>query len=428
MSRLLRFLPVWVGLIHLVGAITEPGNSYLWDVLLYNAILTCSALWAAYKREWIIATAIGCWTLGSIFSNYSQWSGMGYLLLYPLLFFYILRSQQLKALTKPQILDSLIITLGISSLLTSVALSATSNARSSLEVFLLTLYPIGDLLLIASLIVVGMRNGITAEYSLLMSAILIFTISDIGYLWLFSNDRYVVGGLVDEGWLLALLLTSTFPKLIHHRTRALNTYPAIFLALGLSLSILGWFSLSPQQNSELALLPAIITLLLAFIRMAVALEEAEQGKIHKELSVTDELTGVGNRREFFARLKSLPRDGSWELLLLDLNRFKEVNDLHGHSAGDLVLREVAHRFQAVLPTSSYLARLGGDEFAALIERQGQSAHELVERLHRCLTTPIYVGQHPLLLTVSVGTTAITSAENPVEQADNQMYLAKRSPH
>lgn len=425
MSPLSRFLPVWAGLGHLVVAMTTPGSRYLWDVLLYNGLLACSAIWATYKREWIIALAIASWTFGSIFSAYSLWSSLGYLLIYPLLFFYILNSQQLKALTKPQILDSLIIALGISSLLASVALSATSNARSSLEVFLLTLYPIGDLLLIASLILVGIKNGMSGEYFLLMSVIIIFTISDLGYLYLFSTNSYAVGGVVDEGWLIALLILTLSPKLSQKRTRALNTYPAIFLALGLSLSILGWFSLRPSQNSNFALLPAIITLLLAFIRMAIALDEAEQGKIHQELSVTDELTGVGNRRDFFARLDKLPRDGSWALLLLDLNRFKEVNDIYGHSAGDLVLREVAHRFTSVLPDGSYLARLGGDEFAALVERGERGAHELGERLQLALTTPIYIGDSPLSVRVSIGITAITEIENPLERADGQMYLEKR---
>lgn len=259
-----------------------------------------------------------------------------------------------------------------------------------------------------------------------MSIILLFTVSDIGYLWLFSHDQYVVGGLVDEGWLLALLLSAATPKLTKNRARELNTYPPIFLALGLSLSILGWYSFNPTQISEFALVPSIITLLLAFIRMALALEEAEQGKIHKELSVTDELTGVGNRRAFFERLAQIPADGSWSLLLMDLDRFKEINDAHGHSAGDYVLREVAHRFHSVLPEGSYLARLGGDEFSALVQRESEGARDLARRLQVALTTPIYVGESSLLLTASVGVSAITAEENPLERADAQMYEAKRA--
>lgn len=436
--QLARFTPFLAGVVHLAIAVALPGSSFFWDILTYNALLVLTALWLLVKGERLIAMAISAWTLGSIFSSIadsalltlsvaaSLWGGVGYLLLYPLLFFYIVKSQQLKALTKSQILDSLIITLGLSALLTTLALSATSNARSSAEFFLLTLYPIGDLMLIASLTLIGIRSGTSKEYFLLMSAIVLFTTSDIGYLWLFSNDQYAVGGLVDEGWLLALLLCATTPKLDQSRVREMNTYPPIFLALGLSLSILGWYSLHPNQNSELALIPSIITLLLAFSRMALALEEAEQGKIHKELSITDELTGVGNRREFFARLKKLPLDGSWSLLLLDLDNFKAVNDVHGHSAGDRALREVAHRFQAVLPAGSYLARLGGDEFAAVVQRRGEGAAELSERLQMALTTPIYAGEVPLLLTVSVGIAAVTPSENPLEHADAQMYQAKRA--
>jgi len=428
-GQLPRFIPVLLGALHLIVTVAEPGSSFISDIFLYNALLIVAALWAFFRGERLISSAILSWTLGSIFSVYTAsplWSGMGYLMIYPLFFFYILRSQQLKAVTKSQILDSMIITLGISSLLTILALSATSNARSSGEVFLLTLYPIGDLLLIASLTLVGIRGGISKEYFLLMSAIVLFTISDIGYLWLFSHDQYVVGGIVDEGWLIALLLSASTPQLTKSFARELNTYPPIFLALGLSLSTLGWYSFNPTQISEFALVPSIITLLLAFIRMALALEEAEQGKIHKELSVTDELTGIGNRREFFNRLAQIPADGSWTLLLMDLDRFKEINDAHGHSAGDYVLREVAHRFRSVLPEDSYLARLGGDEFSALVRRESEGARDLARRLQLALTTPIYVGESSLLLTSSVGVSAITAEENPLECADAQMYEAKRA--
>lgn len=430
-----RFLPALAGLVHLVVTVTTSGSSTFWDICIYNGILLATSLWLGFRHEWILAAAIGTWTLGSSYSSLvglthinisSTWSGIGYLIFYPLLFFYILRSQQFRQLTRSQVLDSLIITIGISSLLALLALSATSHADSLSEFFLLTLYPIGDLLLIFLLILVGLRNGISAEYFLLFSAIAIFTISDLGYLWLFSQDRYSVGGLVDEGWLIALLLCASVPKLPRTSDRSFNTYPPIFLALGLSLSMLGWFSLNPRQVSGFVLLPAIATLLLAFIRMALALEEAEQGKIHKELSVTDELTGVGNRREFLQRLRETPLDGSRTLLLLDLDGFKAINDQFGHSAGDLILREVAHRFRAALPEQSYLARLGGDEFGVLTDRPSERSNELRARLELALATPLYIGERALALTVSIGACSIDGKGNPLELADSAMYLAKRA--
>ena len=434
-SAMFRFIPLLAGLIHLSITTALPGTSTFWDLILYNLILLTTSLWLIVQRERLLAIAIGSWTLGSIYATFvdvtgialsSSWGGLGYLVIYPTLFFYIIRGQQLGKLSRSQILDSLIITLGISALLAALALEATTNASSSSEVFLLIFYPIGDLLLIFLLILVGIRVGVSREYFTLFTAVAILTLSDIGYLWLFSNERYSVGGLVDEGWLIALLIFATAPVLPRSSARTLNTYPAIFLALGLALSMLGWYALNPNEISRVVLVSAIATLLLAFIRMALALEEAEQGKIHRELSVTDELTGVGNRREFLARLSNIPLDGSSTLLLLDLDGFKAINDQHGHSAGDGILREVAHRFRTALPAESYLARLGGDEFGVLTQRPAERSQELSGRLERALTAPLYIGEQAIEVSVSIGASAIDAQGNPLERADEQMYRVKRS--
>jgi len=70
--------------------------------------------------------------------------------------------------------------------------------------------------------------------------------------------------------------------------------------------------------------------------------------------------------------------------------------------------------------------LGGDEFSALVQRESEGARDLARRLQVALTTPIYVGESSLLLTASVGVSAITAEENPLERADAQMYEAKRA--
>lgn len=430
-----RFIPLLAGLIHLAVALITPDTSNFWDLLVYNLILLTTAMWLVVKKEFVMATAIGTWTFGSLYSAIGQLStiptppllsGFGFAAFYPFIFYYILRSQQLGKISRTQVLDSLIITVGISSLLSALALSATSNANSTSEVLLLTLYPIGDLLLIFLLILIGIRSGISSEYLILFGAIVIFTLSDLGYLWLYSKDSYFVGGIVDEGWLIALMLFASCPHLPQSQRKTLNTYPPIFLALALSLSMLGWFAINPGESSTPILIPAVGTLLLAFIRMALALEEAEQGRIHRELAVTDELTGVGNRREFLARLEQCAGDGSSSLLLLDLDGFKAVNDEYGHSAGDNVLREVAARFSAVLPSESFLARLGGDEFGVLTQASMERSEQLALRLHRALATPFYLGEKEVTLSVSIGAAAIDGASNPLERADAQMYAAKRS--
>lgn len=430
-----RFIPLLAGLIHLSVALLTSGTSDFWDLLVYNAILVASTIWLITKKELVMASAIGAWTFGSLYSALGEIttiaaptliSGLGFLSFYPFIFYFVLKSQQLVKISRTQILDSLIITVGISSLLSALVLSATSNATSTVEVFLLTLYPIGDLLLIFLLVLIGIRGGVSGEYFIVFGAIIIFTLSDLGYLWLYSKDSYFVGGIVDEGWLIALMLCAASPRLPQNHRKTLNTYPPIFLALALALSMLGWFALKPAESAAPILIPAVGTLLLAFIRMALALEEADQGRIHRELAVTDELTGVGNRREFLSRLEELPTDGSSSLLLLDLDGFKAVNDQHGHSAGDNVLREVSARFNAVLPQESFLARLGGDEFGVLTRAPIERSEQLAERLHRALATPFYLGDAEVKLSVSIGAAAIDGASNPLERADSQMYEAKRS--
>ena len=430
-----RFIPVMTGIIHLVISQFMPGAESVAGVAIYNLILVATSLWLLMQRELVMACAIGAWALSSIYSALVDFiglnmipilNGLGFLAFYPLIFYYILRSQQLVKISRTQILDSLIITVGISALLSTLALSATSNATTTSEKFLLTLYPIGDLLLIFLLVLVGIRSGVSREYFILLLAIIIFTLSDLGYLWLYSKSEYFVGGLVDEGWLIALLLCASAPKLPAAAKKTLNTYPPIFIALALALSMLGWYALNPAQVSHLALIPAIGTLLLAFIRMAFALEEAELGKIHRTLAVTDELTGVANRREFLDRLAKLPHDGSRALLLLDLNGFKAINDKYGHSTGDRTLQEAAHRFELALTEESYLARLGGDEFAVLTLAPLERAEQVAERLRRALAAPLYVGEREISLSVSIGVALIEGQSDPLERADAQMYLAKRS--
>jgi diguanylate cyclase (GGDEF)-like protein len=423
------------GIIHLVISQLMPGADTVAGVAIYNLILVATSIWLLMRREVVMACAIGAWALSSIYSALVDFiglnmipilNGLGFLAFYPLIFYYILRSQQLVKISRTQILDSLIITVGISALLSTLALSATSTATTTSEKFLLTLYPIGDLLLIFLLVLVGMRSGVSQEYFILLLAIVIFTLSDLGYLWLYSRSEYLVGGLVDEGWLIALLLCASAPKLPAAAKKTLNTYPPIFIALALALSMLGWYALNPAEVSHLALIPAIGTLLLAFIRMAFALEEAELGKFHRTLAVTDELTGVANRREFLDRLAKLPQDGSRALLLLDLDGFKGINDKFGHGTGDRTLQEAAHRFELALTEESYLARLGGDEFAVLTFAPLERAEQVAERLRRALAAPLYVGEREITLSVSIGVALIEGGSNPLERADAEMYLAKRT--
>jgi diguanylate cyclase (GGDEF)-like protein len=153
------------------------------------------------------------------------------------------------------------------------------------------------------------------------------------------------------------------------------------------------------------------------------------------LANTDPLTGVGNRRMGLDRIESLlaqrRRTGeAVAVLLIDLDRFKQVNDNLGHKAGDEVLSEVARRFGDCLRDTDVLARLGGDEF--LIGLSGLDAPEkaavVAQRVIDCLSESPLTGRGDLDLTPSIGI-AIAPADAPdltglLKFADQAMYTAK----
>ena len=151
-----------------------------------------------------------------------------------------------------------------------------------------------------------------------------------------------------------------------------------------------------------------------------------------ELAVTDGLTGLRNRRYVFRHLESLLRAGTaCGVLMIDVDRFKPLNDYYGHAAGDAALREVAARLREHVRASDVVARYGGEEF--LVVMSGAGAEEtavIAERLRTAIgERPIDLGQAKLPVTVSIGSALsaqATDAEALIAAADSAMYRAKAS--
>jgi diguanylate cyclase (GGDEF)-like protein/PAS domain S-box-containing protein len=163
-----------------------------------------------------------------------------------------------------------------------------------------------------------------------------------------------------------------------------------------------------------------------------ARDEAEEQLRHQALY--DGLTGLPNRMLFHERLKhaliEARRDNQkLVLLMLDLDRFKEINDTLGHAAGDEVLREVAWRLSRVTRGSDSIARLGGDEFSILLRNAAEcDAAAVVSRVSSCLEEPIIVQDLPLRVDASIGLAAFPrdggDADLLIQHADVAMYAAK----
>lgn len=182
------------------------------------------------------------------------------------------------------------------------------------------------------------------------------------------------------------------------------------------------FLAKPIENTEL------------LERHTVACDLVEYQKSLRAVALTDPLTGLSNRRSFDAafrreteraRLTSVPL----ALLVIDIDRFKEINDRYGHDKGDRVLRRVAQLIIEAVGIKDAVFRIGGDEFAVLLSALKDTARSHVERLEQAFIQPDSGEEfNPDYPGVSVGVAHYNPSESPEEffsRADASMYKNKR---
>jgi diguanylate cyclase (GGDEF)-like protein len=166
-----------------------------------------------------------------------------------------------------------------------------------------------------------------------------------------------------------------------------------------------------------------------------ARDVTEQHRARAELAHLaehDSLTGVANRRRFTARLAECAAEPAGAtLLLIDIDEFKDVNDLRGHAVGDRVMRRIASRISARLEAGAELGRLGGDEFAVVLPGcDPERGITFGEQLCDLVAGDVVVeGDSALRVTVSVGVAGVASGENvevAMGQADLALYEAKNA--
>ncbi len=150
----------------------------------------------------------------------------------------------------------------------------------------------------------------------------------------------------------------------------------------------------------------------------------------------DPLTGLPNRYCFVEMLTASPArdqlDRSTAVIFCDLDRFKSINDQHGHLAGDEVLRETARRLRTAVRPDDLIARIGGDEFCVVCEglTNVREALEIAERIRSAVVAPTSVGGSELVVGVSIGVAwsdgPPSDGETLLRVADRAMYVAKTS--
>ena len=181
---------------------------------------------------------------------------------------------------------------------------------------------------------------------------------------------------------------------------------------------------------------ATITLVIAIARSAYAFRQLRALADSKREARTDELTGLPNRRLFFERLlvcfEPSPTPHRLAVLMIDLDRFKEINDSLGHHVGDDVLRQLGPRLTAAAGSTGTVARLGGDEFGLVLSPlvDTNEATEMAERVREVLRAPFELEGMSLRVDASIGIALApdhgTTPETVLQKADVAMFAAKRA--
>ena len=197
------------------------------------------------------------------------------------------------------------------------------------------------------------------------------------------------------------------------------------ISLWAEIGLAGRIHMAPSDRfltTAIAGVPFILFIMFLLSRYAAVNERLAR------LAATDVLTGIANRRGYFAELQAAMKTDGGYLLIIDADHFKAINDAYGHVVGDMCLRAIARHLRGVLADGQPLGRIGGEEFSAFLKDTGESD---LRDIGQRLTGPIVVDIGPdhasLRLTMSVGASETAVDEDlsgALRRADTALYRAK----
>jgi diguanylate cyclase (GGDEF)-like protein len=404
-----------------------------------------------------LGAAMSMWAIGDVALTYESLGGASpptpsvadifYLAFFPLAYLglaLMLRRESTR-LVPATWLDGAVAGLGAAALCAAFAFHSIAHVTGGGVAAVATnlAYPLGDVLLLAMVVggsaVLSGRRG--RAWLFLAAGCALNGIGDTFNL--FGSSGHV-GTVVDGvAWPTAIWLMSMAVWLRPGRADVLGRGPAPgFLLPGLgaasALAVLLLGSMHPIAPVAVGL--AAATLAIVGVRLALSVRSLRTltEERHRQ-AVTDQLTGVGNRRRlahvletFFADHENSATDvRTLAFLFVDLNHFKEINDSFGHPAGDQLLTQIGPRIQTCLGQSDLLVRIGGDELAVILLDSGaERAARVAERLSATLHDPFVLDMVSVRIGASIGIALApehaADADELMRCADRAMYRSKRA--
>jgi diguanylate cyclase (GGDEF)-like protein len=342
--------------------------------------------------------------------------------------------------------DAVVGSLGAAAVLAVVLdrlLAPALTGPQSLATVVLAAYPLCDLLLVAAVAGIAALRDVRmgSRWGLLVAGLLVFAAADVIYSLKMASGTFVYGTPSDSVWAIGIALMALWADGSARDKPAMETRSgdgAMSPAVSSGATLAGLWVLLLNTWAPVGILAlnlAGVTLLAAAARSELAFRLLARLTDQRRLTAaTDELTGLLNRRaltaEGQARLAE-PRHRSQALLVLDLDKFKEVNDSLGHHVGDQLLVRVGARLSEQLRDGDLVARLDSDEFAVLLDDAGRDeAVDGAVRLRAALDEPFALQNIALHSSVSIGI-ALFPDDGPdmnamLSKADIAMHKAKKS--
>jgi diguanylate cyclase (GGDEF)-like protein len=437
------------------GVLTETTTKHIGRVLYIGTVVTASFLVmvravtvGSERRAWIaLAIGLSLWSTADVirsmnptdlmsaprFSLADPFEVLGHIGIYVGVM--LLVRERAGRFFRSQWLDGLVAGLGFTALASAFALEALTQSSDGGDQLFSLGYPILDLTLLTLVIGIFATSGLRPSR--------IWWLLGASFAIRFSADMlYVAGRPGDVPELIALaslwmcaitmLSLSAWQQGDALKPIRVDGWPVVVLPLVFAVSSLGLILTHVLLSlSTTTLVLATAAVILAIVRTGFMFEEMS-GIAHERREVEiDALTGLGNRRLLNRRVADAvhSNESGSVLMLIDLDRFKEINEALGYENGDRLLKLVGERLTGCLRTGDTLVRLGGDDFAILLpEADTSTSAAVVERINDQLAAPFTVDGSFVHVDVSVGVALAPHhgrrAGDLLRNAERAMYEAK----